>query len=101
MKRNEQEALIWNKINSETAKIQWLHLQRFFAAGHLIVVDKQLDLVEIAFYCHQDEAKQIDHYRQKGLFLPVSDEQAKIWHKNNSFLWTIVVKPLILVQPIE
>ena len=41
--------LIKAKIISETARINWLELQKFYAAGSVITVEPQLDLVEVAF----------------------------------------------------
>ena len=36
------------RINSETSKIAWQELQRFFAQGIAVAVAPQLDLVEVA-----------------------------------------------------
>ncbi len=33
------------KINLETAKVNWTEIERFFAQGSLISVDRHLDLV--------------------------------------------------------
>ena len=52
--------LIRGKLNSETARIPWKELQRYFAGGYTMTVDCQLDLVEVAYQFHQDNAKQIE-----------------------------------------
>lgn len=88
------------KVNLETSKISWLELQRFFAAGLAIAVDRQLDLVEVACQFANDNKAQVENWLQSQLIAPVSDQQAQTWHDNNAEVWAVVVKPWILVQPI-
>ncbi len=86
------------KVNLETSRISWQELQRFFAAGLAIAVDKQLDLVEVAYQFSIDNKSQVESWLQSQLVAPVTDRQAIDWHQRNAEVWAVVVKPWILVQ---
>jgi hypothetical protein len=88
------------RLNLETAQVAWTELQRFFAQGSVIWVDESLDLVEVAFYIAQDDSVKIRAWMEKKLVAQVGDEQAKRWLSEDVWLWSVVVRPLILVQQI-
>jgi len=89
------------KIISETAKIPWQELQRFFAAGKVMLVGPGLDLVDVAYALQEDDVDQVKIWAEALQFTPVSDDQAKDWIAINELLWAVVVKPWVLVQPIN
>ncbi len=97
MPEQDQE-LIRAKLNSETAKLGWKELQRFFAGGKLLYVDSDLDLIDVALAIQQDDQVKVRQWMEQMQLTEVSDLQAKDWFDNNSLLWTLVVKPWILVQ---
>ncbi|MDC0949088.1 DUF2288 domain-containing protein [Gammaproteobacteria bacterium] len=86
------------RINGETAQIAWRDLQRFFAAGRVIVIDPQLDLVEVARLMNLDDSECIARWVKEELIQAVADEQAKDWYESDKALWSVVIKPWILVQ---
>lgn len=86
------------RLNSETAKIPWLELQRFFAAGKVMRVASELDLVEVAYAIQQDDVEQVQAWTLAKQLEPVSDDQALQWVSSESTLWSVVVKPWVLVQ---
>ena len=88
------------KIASETAKIPWLELQRFFAAGKVMLVAAELDLVDVAYAFQLDDIEQVRTWTDSQQVSPVNDDQAKHWVANDALLWTVVVKPWVLVQAI-
>ena len=90
--------LVRAKINSETAKIPWQDLQRFFAQGKVILVDPDLDLVDVAFSVQQDEINQVEAWAQSGSLKPLGDELARDWFEQEAIIWAVVVKPWVLVQ---
>jgi len=92
------EALIRAKLVSETAKIPWSELQRFFAAGQTLCVVAELDLIDVAFAFQQDDAGQVKSWLQKEMVYPVVDSLAREWISRDSTVWTVVVKPWVLVQ---
>lgn len=90
--------LLRAKINHETAQIPWKELQRFFASGKTLYVEANLDLVEVAFAFHQDDAKQVEQWLNSEQVLAVSTEQAKAWNDEDRSVWAVVVKPWVLIQ---
>ncbi len=96
--KNTDTELIQAKINSETARIPWHDLQRFFAAGKTLYLTAELDLVKVAYAFHQDHTEQVDTWINQEKIIAVSTAQAKDWIENHSQVWAVVVKPWVLVQ---
>ena len=92
------EELMRGKLNSETARIRWHDLQRYFAGGYTLFVDPQLDLVDVALQMHLDNAAKIEHWMNSGLLRQVDNDQARQWHNDDAELWACVIKPWVLVQ---
>jgi hypothetical protein len=85
-------------LNLETSRIAWKELLRFFAAGTVIAVGEDLDLIEVAVEISNDNAAQIAQWLSQGKIGKVSDAQAKTWLETDTTLWAVVVRPWILVQ---
>lgn len=94
----KKDDLLRAKINGETARYQWKDLQRFFAAGAVIVVHDELDLVDVAMRIASDDTEAVRQWMAAGRIGQVSDVQASTWLEADASLWTVVVKPWILVQ---
>jgi hypothetical protein len=86
------------KIISETARINWLELQKFYAAGSVVQVSAELDLVDVAFAFSQDDKAAVENWLQAGLVDRVGDAQAQLWVEQKAELWAVVISPWILVQ---
>ena len=95
------QALLRQEIHSETSKIAWSELQRFFAAGKAIYVSPDLDLVEAALQVSNDNSGQIRQWMNKGKLAPVSDDQARYWIETDATVWAVVVKPWVLLQDMK
>lgn len=93
--------LIRASINTETAKIPWKDLQRFFASGKTLLVKSELDLVEVAFSFQQDNTEQVEQWLANNQLESVSTEQAKNWYEQDSLVWAVVVKPWVLIQAVD
>lgn len=89
------------KLNQETARAGWLELQPFFARGQTVFVAGDLDLVEVAAAFAEDQTGPLQRWRQEGRVDKVSDQQARDWLAANQQLWTVVVAPWVLVQPVR
>lgn len=89
------------QLLAETSKIAWKELQIFFAAGTAIHVSSQLDLLDVAVYISSDDSLQMKQWMADGQISPVSDEQARLWFDNDILVWTVVVKPWVLVQNLK
>lgn len=88
-------------INNETSQINWDELQRFFAGGWLIYVDANTNLLDVAAAFSQDDKEQVSKWLTSGEVAKVTDTQAKQWHEDNASFWANVVKPWVLIQPVE
>ena len=66
----------------------------------VIHVSHNLDLIEVAYQLSKDNKKQIEEWMENKLISKVTDELATTWHENNMLVWTVVIKPWVLVQPV-
>ncbi|WP_317205018.1 DUF2288 domain-containing protein [Janthinobacterium sp.] len=86
------------KVNRETARLQWSELEKHFAAGTVVYVANELDLVEVAVRISHDDKATIVQWMADGKVMKVSDQQAQSWQESDASLWAVVVNPFILVQ---
>ena len=97
----QQRELERAKIVSETAKIPWRELQRFFAGGKVIWITTGLDLVDVAEAIQRDDLASVQAWTESGKLAGASDDQAKRWIASDALLWAVVIKPWVLVQEID
>lgn len=93
-----QDDILRARLNTQTARIAWKELLRFFAAGTVIAVGEELDLVEVAIQISKDNKALIEQWMIEKRVNLVSDAQAKSWLETDATLWAVVVRPWILVQ---
>ncbi len=86
------------KLHSETALMHWVDLQRFFAQGKVLHVDKTLNLVETAVLFADDDARSLEPLITSEQVMAPSNDKARAWFEANVELWTVVVAPYVLVQ---
>lgn len=91
-------ASLRNELNEQTAQMRWSELERFFASGSVISVAGELDLIDVGARIAADDKDSVLGWMQAGLLCKVTDDQAGSWHASDALLWTVVVKPWILVQ---
>jgi hypothetical protein len=96
---SKQDELLRTKLNLETSRMPWKELLRYFAAGMVIAVSHELDLVDVAARIANDDKTSVQQWMLENRIAKVSDEQASAWLEADIALWTVVVKPWILVQP--
>jgi hypothetical protein len=99
LKQTEDEVSTRDKINAETSKIAWQELQRFFAQGHAVAVSPELDLVDVAYQMSFDNKAVLEGWMQAGQVGQVTDAQALEWLEANALMWSVVIRPWVLVQP--
>jgi hypothetical protein len=88
------------KIVAETGTINWQSLEKFYAQGKLILVQDGLNLVDVAYSLSLDETADIESLVEDKQLSRDFNEQARLWHKDDTEVWCVVVKPWILVQSI-
>ena len=86
------------KLNQETAKIGWPAVERLFANGQVIWVEKPLDLIDVALQVAENNQIQIEKWLNKKNIYPLTDNLAQTWHSEQDEKWALVVKPWVLVQ---
>jgi hypothetical protein len=93
-----REDLLRGEYLGQTARINWHELQTFYAAGSVVKVGGELDLVEVAVQLGLDNSAQFEQWIEAGDIAPITDEQALAWYDANTELWSVVASPWVLVQ---
>ena len=88
-------------IHQQTSQIAWRELERFFAAGKVLLLDENLNLVEVAAAVSSDDSASVARWVNARQLRPVSDEQALSWYQSDEWLWAVVMAPWVLVQSIK
>ncbi|MCP5162952.1 MAG: DUF2288 domain-containing protein [Hahellaceae bacterium] len=86
------------KILLDTARINWLDLQRYFARGATIKVDPSLNLIDVGFELYRDNKATFEGWMAEGLVGAIEPEQAQQWFDTQKELWAVVIAPWVLVQ---
>jgi hypothetical protein len=94
----EQIKELHAKINGETSLMPWKELLRHFASGIVIEAGEQLDLIDVAIAVTCDDTVSVKKWMFNNQLTKVSDARAETWLVQDTNLWTVVVKPWILVQ---
>jgi len=89
------------ELNAETSKISWKELEVFFANGTVVYVSSDLDLIDVALDFYLDNKPKVQRWMADNLVNKVNDKQALAWLDDDAMLWSVVVKPWILVQPLK
>ncbi|MEJ2179270.1 MAG: DUF2288 domain-containing protein [Gammaproteobacteria bacterium] len=94
------EDLVFQKLNLETGQISWSELQRYFARGVVLIVAKELDLVEVAKQFAMDNKDTVQAWMKEALVRNATDEDAKLWNETQQDFWAVVSAPWVLIQVI-
>jgi len=93
----EQVELL-QRLYSETGRVRWRALQRFFAQGVVLKVDSKRDLVRVAALFANDSSKELSRLLASSEVVVPGDDQAREWFHEDAEVWSIVVAPFVLVQ---
>lgn len=85
-------------LMKQTALISWRELQRFFAAGKVIEVGKDLDLVSVGVALVEDDTQSFSDWTGNGLVRPIPDEVAAELVETDTSVWALAVAPWVLIQ---
>ena len=86
------------KITAETAQINWLELQKFYAAGDVLFVSAGLDLIDVAFAIATNDQMKVAAWLSLEQIGKVQDALAMSWYQQQQNVWAVVVSPWVLVQ---
>ena len=88
------------ELAQECTAIYYKEIERFFAKGVLILVGKDLDILDVALVVQNDDSEQLKQWLESGKVLPVNDEYAVKWSQSETQLLAVTVVPWLLVQEI-
>jgi len=83
---------------AQTARIPFLELQRYFAAGKLVAVADELDLIDVAVALAEDDTQRFKDWLHCGGVALADDALASRWLGEERSLWAVVADPWVLVQ---
>lgn len=88
------------KINAETGQLGWKELERHFARGVVIKVERGLDLVDVATRIAQDDKAVVERWLNEGRIARASAEDAADWNQRRPMFWAVVTAPWVLAQEV-
>lgn len=88
-------------LHGETSKLPWSELEKHFARGVVIKVEKGLDILDVAIVIARDDKDSLKTWLDDKKVMAAEIEDAKKWHDASASLWSVVVAPFILVQEFE
>lgn len=96
--QTQEDELLRAKLNTETARIEWRELERFYARGVVVRVAGHLDLVEAAFCMARDDSDQVKVWLTSGELRKATAADARDWQERSPVLRAVVTAPWVLVQ---
>jgi len=97
----EKTSDLTTRLNSETAKIGWVALQKHYATGNVMGVSSCADLIQVAAAFHKDDREKVESWLSDNTLFEVNDQQALDWYNNNTEHWAVVIPPFVLVQEVN
>lgn len=98
----DADAELEQRLNSETGRISWTELERYFARGVLLLLDNDEDLVNVAASMVRDDSTLIAGLMERGKLRLVEAEDAQHWQQASEqqvpVFWAVVAAPWVLVQ---
>ena len=94
----ERAQLLRQEYLGQTSRIPWRELQTYYAAGSVVKVAAELDLIETAVQLGLDDTASFERWINSGEIAPVDDQQALVWFESEVELWAVVAAPWVLVQ---
>ena len=97
---DEAEIDVRDLLNAQTGRISWKELQRHFAAGMVLVVAADLDLIDVAARIVEDNRVQVEQWMAGGRLTRAETSHARAWEEAQPEFWAVVAAPWVLVQEI-
>ena len=97
---DDPSEILRTHLNGETGKLGWPELQRYFARGVVIVVTRDLDLVEVAARIAQDDKAAVENWLTQSRMRRATAEDAQDWETRRPSFWAVVTAPWVLVQEV-
>jgi hypothetical protein len=89
------------QLREQLAEMEWHFLIPHAQRDAVIVVNKELDLVEVGFAIANDNTNLVQHWISEQLIQKPSVKQLSVWNDDSKKkFYTIIVKPFVLVSPV-
>lgn len=95
---DETKVDVRDLLNAQTGRISWGELQRHFAAGVVLVVAGDLDLIDVAARIVEDNRTQVEEWMKSGRLIRADTAHARAWEAAQPQFWAVVAAPWVLVQ---
>jgi hypothetical protein len=90
------------QLKEQLAQMEWNSLIPHAQRDALIVVNKDLDLVEVGFAIANDNTTVVQNWISEQLIQKPSSHQLSSWNNDLSKKFqTIIVQPFVLVSPVK
>jgi hypothetical protein len=89
------------QLQEQLAEMEWHFLIPHAQRDALIVVNKNLDLVEVGMAIAKDNTQLVSHWISEQLIEKPSLDQLNQWNEaQNKKFKTIIVQPFVLISPV-
>ena len=98
MAENTTTEDVLERLQKEQAEISYLEIQKFFAKGVILVVHRDVNLIDAAYKIHQDDAEAIAQLVDEKRLVRAHDAHAKRWLEEKTNFQAVTVAPWVVVQ---
>ncbi len=88
------------QLQQECAPLFYKEVERFFAKGMLVLVSKNVDIINVALIIQDDNVQALQKLIDEGQVVRVNDNHAIQWSQQQSQLLAVTAVPWLLVQEI-
>lgn len=85
-------------LNAQTGQLSWGELQRHFAAGRVLVVAAEADLIDTATAVVENRTADVQAWLDSGRLHHADLDDARAWEAAQPVFWAVVCAPWVLVQ---
>ena len=98
---SKQKQNFRSTLEAEIGPVDWQVIRPHFLRGAIIIVSKDLDLIDVAVKVAEDDTHAIKDWIEEGKLTKPFPEDAKRWEEEMEELTSLVVEPFVLVQKLE
>lgn len=92
---------IRSQLEQSSSRISWLEIKIDILKEVIFLVDKNLDLLEVAEACALDNKAFFEKCLIEGSIFKPQKEQTEVWTQNNTNFNCCIVKPFMFLQQID
>lgn len=90
------------QLQEQVAPMDWKDLIPHAQRDAIIVVDRDLDIIEVGYAIAEDKTELVQRWISEQLIQKPTVEQLSLWNQNKTDKFqTIIVNPFVLISPIN